>query len=797
MKISLNWVQYWAPIPPYTSESLHDFAHTYSTRTAEVEEVTSYIFDEKIVVGKIINWRPHPDSDKLGLVMVDTGEHGEHEIVCGAKNAQTAKYVPVALEHARLPHGLVIERRPIRGIDSCGMICSQDELGLQSERAEGIFPLETVWNEEILQQSLGKPFGSLALEVPGYKNDSIIYTMDDVIFDLDNKFITNRPDLFSVKGNAREIACIEWISIDHTCSQKNDFTSGESPQVTVQSDKVLNYTLSSYSLAEGVESPFLVRLLLMRSGQGSHGILPDLTNLVMTEIGQPMHVFDADTIKWSITLRMAKSGESLEALDGKIYGLSDKDLVIADEEKILALAGIIGGKTSGTSETTRNILVESATFDPITVRKTSQRLGLRTDSSIRFEKGVDRALSHIGQDRYRMFLDAYIKNTYRWAFIYSWKNNIESIALAHTTIEAKIGTSVAPDSVKTILTRLGFSVEENTDTYLITPPSWRATWDVSIPEDIIEEIARHIGYENISGSPLTGPLLTSHIHSHDKLTSSISHFFSHRGFHDVYTYPFTLEERHQRMTIHPPSIIKNASENRTHLRAHVGESLLELVAAHYRSYDHGGFFEFWPVFDHSESLQGVGMMWWREIHDMISALLDYTRVYFGVQGVLSQGTDTVLFAPRASGQILHPETHEILLEYGLIRPTLLPLYEIDTLDIYAFEIIKLPRGNHEHQFAPLQEYPGTHRELNIIAPEETPVSDIIHIIQWVNSWIHDFSVVEIYRDINHIGQDMKSVVIGFEITNPNWTITDEEAATIQTSIIAELQWREYKIRWLE
>jgi phenylalanyl-tRNA synthetase beta chain len=197
MKISLNWAKHWSPMPAYTADALEKFAHTYSTYTAEVEGIDSYIFDDKIVIGKVLAWNPHPDSDKLGLVDIDTGKNGKHTIVCGATNAKIAHYVAVALENAVLPGDLVITRRPIRGVDSCGMICSVDELGLSSIRAEGILPLEIVWSEEFLEKHLGEPFGSLSLTLPGYTGD-ISYAMNDIVFDLDNKFITNRPDLFSV-----------------------------------------------------------------------------------------------------------------------------------------------------------------------------------------------------------------------------------------------------------------------------------------------------------------------------------------------------------------------------------------------------------------------------------------------------------------------------------------------------------------------------------------------------------------------------------------------------------------------
>ncbi len=173
----------------------------------------------------------------------------------------------MALEHARLPGGLVIARRAIRGVDSCGMICSLDELGLQSSRAEGIFPLETVWDNKILEKHLGKPFGELSLTMPGHSGD-IEYVMNDVIFDLDNKFITNRPDLFSVIGNAREIACIE--RCDFTINRAKSPKPFNELKVEINSDKVINYLLTEYTLSEVPPSPFIVQTLLYRSSQGTH-----------------------------------------------------------------------------------------------------------------------------------------------------------------------------------------------------------------------------------------------------------------------------------------------------------------------------------------------------------------------------------------------------------------------------------------------------------------------------------------------------------------------------------------------
>ncbi|MBP7822844.1 phenylalanine--tRNA ligase subunit beta [Candidatus Gracilibacteria bacterium] len=794
MKISLNWARHWTPVPEYVPDALEKFAHIYSTHTAEVEGIDSYIFDDKIVVGKVLAWKPHPDSDKLGLVQIDAGKCGQHEIVCGAPNAKTSTYVPVALEHAKLPGGLVISRRAIRGIDSCGMICSLDELGLQTDRAEGIFPLETVWDDKILEKHLGKPFGTLSLTLPGH-DGNIEYAMSDVVFDLDNKFITNRPDLFSVVGNAREIACIEkkhFKDIDH-----KKLKSVHEIKVNIESDKVINYLLTEYSLSSVPESPFLIQTLLHRSNQGLHGLLPDLTNIVMTELGQPMHVFDADTIEGVITLRMAKKGEIFIGLDGKEYSLSSDDLVIADEKQILALAGIMGGKTSGTTENTSRIYVESASFNAIAVRKTSQRLGIRTDSSLRFEKGVDEALPHLAQSRYSELLLHLAQGAKKGkqTVIHTDKKPT-TVQISHEMLIDKIGIEVSEKSVSDILSRLGFSVTYNNKNsiFSVIVPSWRDTGDISIAPDIVEEVARHIGYDTVPSVALPGPLGLVQVYAHDALTMKISAFFAGRGFFDAYTYPFTLEERFSRFSSEKPAVINNTTENRTHLRAHLAENLLELVANNYRSHAEGGFFEFGATFDGNESLQGVGVLWGVKADSLQADLAGYMMTFFGMPGVITQGvSDTKLFAPKAYGEIVD-KSGEVVVRFGLVRPTLLPLFDIEGIDVYAFELVKMPELHRTIKFSPIPEYPGTRRELNFIVPETTPVATIIDGVRGSHEWIFDIGVNEIYRDEKHIGIDKKSVVVSFLIRNPETTITDEAAAKVQEVVVQRLAGEGYTLR---
>lgn len=295
MKIPLSWVSLFCPV----SETLAKYgakglAHEYSIRTAEIEGVETYAFDPKVVVAKVLSTGPHPDSDHLNLVRVSIG-HSERGIVCGAANVTSAKYVALATEGAVLPGGFEIKRAKIRGQDSEGMICSLDELGLQEDRAEGIFPLETAYPEPLLESMVGKPFGKLPLEIPGLDGKPYAASLEDTVFEIDNKFITNRPDLFSVLGNAREFSAL--FELPFATHAPVPFETAGSIPVSVESDRVYAYRLVFMGNVPVGKSPFSFETLLRRSGVNPKFDLVDVTNFVMTELGQPMHAFDADKVR--------------------------------------------------------------------------------------------------------------------------------------------------------------------------------------------------------------------------------------------------------------------------------------------------------------------------------------------------------------------------------------------------------------------------------------------------------------------------------------------------------------------
>ncbi|HBB27625.1 TPA: phenylalanine--tRNA ligase subunit beta, partial [Candidatus Gracilibacteria bacterium] len=509
MKIPLSWISQYTNISPVLSElGAKKLGHLYSIHTAEIDGIEEVGLEDKVVIAKVVSTRPHPDSDHLNLVELDCGSLGARNIVCGAENVRTAKYVAVALVGAKLgaQRDFEIKSSKIRGEVSEGMICSEDELGLQEERAPGIMQLEKHFSEELLQSKLGSSFYTLEVSIPGNGTESYSFPLKDTVFEIDNKFITNRPDLFSAEGNAREFGAIFSLPFKPYAGKLPEIS--RKLFVKIDSPNVLSYELISVENIQTGTSPFGIDQMLRKAGISPKYDLVDITNSVMTELGQPMHAFDADKVVGNIIVRQALSGETLLALDSKEYTLTSKDIVIADSEKVLAIAGVIGGMSSAVSETTKHVYFESACFDPVSIRLTSQRLAVRTDSSMRFEKSLDPTLASRALPRVfdlLKFLGKEGKNFGSFSYLDQAKVRDITISIDLAFVEKKLGLRISKERTEEILQRLGFEVSFVGDTFSVKVPSWRASKDISIKEDLVEELGRINGYEQVPDTPITGP----------------------------------------------------------------------------------------------------------------------------------------------------------------------------------------------------------------------------------------------------------------------------------------------------
>ena len=480
MKISEQWLRQWVN-PNNSSEQL---AEQLTMAGLEIDDrfAVARAFSG-VVVGEVISVEQHPDADKLRVTQVNIGAAEPLQIVCGAPNVTIGMKVPVATVGAVLPSdngaGFQIKNGNLRGVDSNGMLCGASEIDLVDD-IDGLLELPAD--------------ATIGMDIREYLG------LDNQIFDI--SITPNRGDCFSVRGIAREISVINDLPLQMPNIPDNiNFTQNEvMPAVTVSAVEACpRYLLQSISnIDRSIDTPKWMQDALVQSGLRSHNFLVDVTNYVLMELGQPLHAFDADTIEGDIVVRLAQSEETITLLNEQTITLTGDELVIADDKGALALAGIMGGQRSSVTDSTTNIVLESAFFNPLAIAARARRFGLHTDASQRFERGVDFELPALALAR-AVDLITSVTNSQAGQII-----TVESskhlparapITLPITKVRDVIGIEIEPAVMVRILTQLGFKVEQQADSLICMPPSYR--FDMSIREDLIEEIARIYGYDNI------------------------------------------------------------------------------------------------------------------------------------------------------------------------------------------------------------------------------------------------------------------------------------------------------------
>ncbi|PLT21753.1 phenylalanine--tRNA ligase subunit beta [Psychrobacter sp. MES7-P7E] len=478
MKISEQWLRQWVN-PTNTSEQL---AEQLTMAGLEIDDryAVARAFSG-VVVGEVISVEQHPDADKLRVTQVNIGDVEPLQIVCGAPNVTVGMKAPVATVGAVLPSddkkGFKIKKSKLRGVASNGMLCGASEIDLVDD-IDGLLELPE-----------DAPIGTDIREYLGLDNQI-----------LDISITPNRGDCFSVRGIAREISVINDLPVQMPEISANTAGTAATPAVTVDAKEACpRYLLQSISnIDRSIDTPKWMQDALVQSGLRSHNFLVDVTNYVLMELGQPLHAFDADTIEGDIVVRLAQPDETITLLNEQTVTLTGDELVIADDKGALALAGIMGGQRSSVTDSTTNIVVESAFFNQLAIAARARRFGLHTDASQRFERGVDFELPALALAR---ACDLITSITGGEAGQIVTAENLEHlparapITLPIAKVSDVIGIDIEPSEMVRILTQLGFDVEQQSDSLICKPPSYR--FDMSIREDLIEEIARIYGYDNI------------------------------------------------------------------------------------------------------------------------------------------------------------------------------------------------------------------------------------------------------------------------------------------------------------
>lgn len=586
MKISLNWIKDYVDLEGIDIKELW---YRFTMSAAEVEEVEFVGQDIKdVVVAKVLSVVPHPESKKLKITQVDSGD-GVIQIVCGAPNVAEGLLVPLVKIGGSVKKIPKIGKAKLVGVESFGMLCSASELGISDDHS-GLLVFE----------------GDYA---PGTNIKSIL-DIDDVIIEIDNKSLTNRPDLWGHYGIAREIAAIYGRELK---PMKLDALEGSDHKakldITVEdTEKCLRYSGLKIDGVKKLETPMNMKVRLFYCGMRSISPLVDLTNYLMLEMGQPMHAFDSRQVESGIVVRSTKEPTVFKTLDGSERKLPEDVLLICTKERPVAVAGIMGGENSEVLEDTTSILLESATFEGSSTRKSSTKIGLRTEASARYEKMLDPNMTVQAIQRFvKLLRDMQPDIQFASSLTDVYCNKLEPIDIEITKpyIDKYIGNTLTAEKMVEILRSLEFTVDVDGDTFKIKVPTFRATKDITMKVDIIEEITRVYGYDNIQPQTLDIALKPLQYNEERLFDHKVNELLSEKfGASEVNSYIWYDNNFNSSVGVETNAQVKvlnpQAQDSNT-LRDSMAPGMLAFAERNEKSYDDFSLFEIGSVFNAANS----------------------------------------------------------------------------------------------------------------------------------------------------------------------------------------------------
>ncbi|MFH1254891.1 MAG: phenylalanine--tRNA ligase subunit beta [bacterium] len=774
MHLSLNWLKDFVDIPKsITPEKLGELL---SLHTVEVEKI-EYQADKfkKVVVGKILRINPHPNADKLKIVSVDTGA-GELEIVCGAGNISVGQFVPVALSGALLPNGMEIKPVEIRGVKSNGMLCAEDELGLGDGHG-GIMILE--------KAKIGRNFG----EYLG---------LNDIIFEVDNKSITHRADLWSHYGMARDMAAFLDVDFKEAKFPKLKFAkNGRAVKAKVEDSKLCpRYMAIGIDGVKIAPSPEWMQKRLSACGTRPINNIVDATNYVMLELGQPLHAFDRNFID-KIVVRKAKAGEIIETLDGVQRKLEPGMLVIANQKNPVAIAGIMGGEGSGINNNTESIIIESANFSFDSIRKTSQKLGLRTESSMRFEKGLDPNSAEAGLKRVvEIILEICPGAKAAGNLVDEKKFNLNSrlIKLDLNWMSRFMGHEFNPRQSTRILEKLGFSVKQSGKVFNVIVPTWRAINDVSLPADLAEEISRIYGYNNLKPTMPKVEMRPPEADRKKSLERKIKNILSAgAGFSEAYNYSFVSAEKLDKFKINKALAVKLAnplSRDLEFLRTSLSIGLLENIKTNQAREEEIAIYEIGNIFlnrpgndDLPFQEKNLGMIW------AGSEKQDAFRKLKGVIEHLACELDLkISFAAADGAAVIRANGMKIgeAFEIGAAAARAFGIKKkVAIAEIRLNDLFSAMENRPAKQYKEPPKYPEVLRDLAFVVDEKILYNDIAEEIKKSGDLISQVKLFDIYQG-DKLGHGKKSLAFHV-IYQAGRTLTSEEVDEAQKKIVNRLR----------
>lgn len=792
MLISNEWLKEYVTI----DDSVSDLAERITRTGIEVDDLIDYTKDIKnLVVGFVKSKEKHPDADKLNVCQVDIGEDEPVQIVCGAPNVDAGQYVIVAKVGGRLPGGIKIKRAKLRGERSEGMICSLQEIGISSNYIPKSFESGIYVFSEA--------------QVPGTDALQALY-LDDQVMEFD--LTPNRADALSMIGTAYEVAALynTKMTKPETTSNELELSANDELTVTIENeDKVPYYSARVVHDVTIEPSPIWMQARLIKAGIRPINNVVDISNYVLLEYGQPLHMFDQDAIgSQQIVVRQANEGEKMTTLDDTERELLTSDIVITNGQTPIALAGVMGGDFSEVKEQTSNIVIEGAIFDPVSIRHTSRRLNLRSESSSRFEKGIATEFVDEAVDRACYLLQTYANGKVLKDRVSSGELGafITPIDITADKINRTIGFDLSQNDIVTIFNQLGFDTEINDDVITVLVPSRRK--DITIKEDLIEEVARIYGYDDIPSTlPVFDKVTSGQLTDRQYKTRMVKEVLEGAGLDQAITYSLVSKEdatafsMQQRQTI---DLLMPMSEAHASLRQSLLPHLIEAASYNVaRKNKDVKLFEIGNVFfangegelpDQVEYLSGIltgdyVVNQWQGKKETVDFYLAK-----GVVDRVSEKLNLEFSYRRADIDGLHPgRTAEILLEnkvvgfIGELHPTLAA--DNDLKRTYVFELnfdalMAVSVGYINYQ--PIPRFPGMSRDIALEVDQNIPAADLLSTIHaHGGNILKDTLVFDVYQG-EHLEKGKKSIAIRLNYLDTEETLTDERVSKVQAEIEAAL-----------
>ena len=781
MKLSLNFVKDYIDLDE--NLSVQEIAEAMTKAGSEYDSAEKLVNATNLIIGEIKECKMHPDSDHLHLCKVDIGKEVLN-IVCGAPNAREGIKVIVAQVGAELPGDFKIKKGMIRGQESNGMLCALFEIGI---------------DKKFLSEEDKNGIHELPEDAPVGEDPIKYMGLDDSVIDFD--LTANRGDLLNILGMAYELGAIydkkvKEIDIEHK-EVGNEVNNDFSVDVETENCKLflarkaMNVTIK--------ESPDFIKNRLIASGIRPINNVVDISNYVMLEVGQPLHFYDADRLGNKILVRMANEGEKLKTLDDVERELSPEDILITDGKKAVGLAGVMGGLDTEVEEDTKNIIIEAAIFDSVKIRMTSNKI-LRSEASNRFEKGLDPARTYIAIERACNLLEKYADAQIQTGIVKYDKteNKEKEIEISYKEINDVLGTNISREDILDVFRKLDFKTNEKNDSVVVIVPTRRI--DISIRADLIEEVGRIYGVDNIVGKLPVVPMKVGNL---DRTTRKIRTKLSNMGLNETLSYilvndkdvhKFTKDEFEEIKLMDPltedrntlrysmiPSLYKIYEYNKA--RENKDVFLFEIGKGFYKKGDNYGEEQKICVLMSGKYIEEIGnnrVVDFYDIKGVTEELLDY----LGYENRYS------FVPPRQLPEEFHPgQVAEISVNNDIVGIVgrIHPLIENEAVYVMEINLDKLlAKKVGKMKFKEIPKFPAVSRDLAIIVDEEIQFAKIEKIItSKAKKNLETLEVFDVYRN-EKLGKNKKSIAISLKFRDKDKTLTEEEVNTVMEQIVNDL-----------